>query len=274
MRPGATDPPRSRKASAEIVTDGSEIGRIDREVEHVSGSSIITGELQPVAADGQIERGVADVLACELDAASSGETQIAPAALRREPERERRKPFGLERALRGDSARDRRARIGAQRSRIQSARSGIAVEAVRGCEFKPGVAGKRASFRLCTKGLDLQLSATDLGIEGERHAAIAKLAFERSLRCVGSLRQPEVERARETRRIKPRMDAGQIEVLDANAPAHLVGAEARIAANAAPAGERYIERVEAQRIAVISEPRRRAGDRQAAVRPRSAARAR
>ena len=85
MRPCTTDPPRRSEASAEVGIDGGEIGRIDREVEHVSGSSIITGELQPVAANGQIERGVADMLACELDAASSGETQIAPAALRREP---------------------------------------------------------------------------------------------------------------------------------------------------------------------------------------------
>ena len=97
MRPCTSDPSRRSEASAEIGIDGGEIGRIDREVEHVSRSSIITGELQPVATEGKIERGAADVLARELDAASSSERQIAPATLRRELERERRRPFGLER---------------------------------------------------------------------------------------------------------------------------------------------------------------------------------
>ena len=259
MRPCAADPPRRTEASGEIGIDGSEIGCIDREAKDVSSSPVIAGELQPVATEGKIERGAADMLARELDAASSGERQIAPATLRRELERERRRPFGLERTLRGNAARDRRTRIGAERSRIEARGSGSDAEAVPGSELEPGIAGKRASFRLGAKGFDLQRSATDLGVEGERDATIAKLALERSLRFASSVRQLEVERAGQTRGIQSRMDAGEIDVLDPDATAKVVGGETGIAANAAPAGECDLQPVETQDIGVIGEPRRCAG---------------
>src|SRR6185295_10602722 len=116
--------------------------------EHFSCPPIIAGELQPVAADGQIERGAADMLAREHDAAAARERQLAPATLRCELERERGRPFGLERTLRGDGARDQRTRIRAERSRIETGGGGIDTEATRRRELEPGIAGKRASFRL------------------------------------------------------------------------------------------------------------------------------
>src|SRR5207247_1474805 len=152
--------------------------------------------------------------AAVIEAAASGERQFAPATLRRELERERCRPFGLERTLRGNAARDRRTRIGAERSRIEARGSGSDAEAVPGSELEPGIAGKRASFRLGAKAFDLQRSATDLGVEGERDATIAKLALERSLRFASSVRHLEVERAGQTRGIQSRMDAGEIDVLD------------------------------------------------------------